>query len=278
MLPDPSCSASLGALLLLIIAAYHNPDIRDNRMFVYTLLAIMGVGISITFGAFVQIVAMFPPSLHPFFFMGTYAPFFIFAPVNVGIGDLCEQQTDVRRAAAGSRSRLGPVGSVCNSSSLTPTTTAPNQQAMGGEVWELRWNSVLVYYIVAIVITLAGLMCFYGIAFHPFGKQMFVHKDEELKRQKSRLDTSINVRCRRRMGVLWERAVAPNRKARPGLTPTHCPIFHGPPFSLLPLSPFPPPPPLRTTKRQLSSCTSAPGPSRPPRTRSERPATMQRCS
>lgn len=83
----------------MIVAAYHSPQMRDNRMFIYSLLAVMGIGISITFGAFVQIVTMFPPSLHPFFFMGTYAPFFIFAPVNVGIGDLCELHKDVRSRA-----------------------------------------------------------------------------------------------------------------------------------------------------------------------------------
>jgi hypothetical protein len=60
-------------------------------MFVYLLLAIMGLGISVSFGCFVQISSMFPPELHAFFFFGNYAPFFIFAPVNVGIGDLCEK-------------------------------------------------------------------------------------------------------------------------------------------------------------------------------------------
>lgn len=72
---------------------------------------------------------------------------------------------------------------------------------MGGEIWELRWNSILVYYIVAAVITLAGLICFYGIAFHPVGKQMFRHKDEELRSMNVRSITSVNVRAVAAAGV-----------------------------------------------------------------------------
>lgn len=63
--------------------------------------------------------------------------------------------------------------------------------------WHLRWHSICVYYIVACIITLAGLMCFYGIARHPFGKQMFEHKDQELRNMdEATTPTSINVSTR----------------------------------------------------------------------------------
>lgn len=62
-------------------------------MFVYLLCAVIGLGIAVSFGCFSQMISMFPPELHAFFFFGTYAPFFIFAPVNVAVGDLCEKET-----------------------------------------------------------------------------------------------------------------------------------------------------------------------------------------
>eukprot|EP00045_Choanoeca_perplexa_P013598 m.154791 g.154791 ORF g.154791 m.154791 type:complete len:459 (-) comp16397_c0_seq1:1184-2560(-) len=144
---------SLVALLALILAAKEDDALRDSPMFVYLLLAIMGLGISVSFGCLVQISSMFPPELHAFFFFGTYAPFFIFAPVNVGVGDLCEKVKE-------------------------PETT-------GGDpiyLWETRWDSVTVYYIVAVTITMAGMICFFGIAKHPIGKQLFSKKDAELQR------------------------------------------------------------------------------------------------
>ena len=39
-----------------------------------------------------------------------------------------------------------------------------------------------VYYIVAVTITLAGMICFFGIAKHPKGKLLFAKKDAELRK------------------------------------------------------------------------------------------------
>lgn len=49
-----------------------------------------------------------------------------------------------------------------------------------GEEWVTRWHSVLVYYILAAFLTLSGLLCYFGIAKHPLGKQYFTRKDHEL--------------------------------------------------------------------------------------------------
>ncbi len=101
--PSHHQTASLSALAMLLIATYNSPSSRKDPVFVYAMLAIVGIGISITFGSFAQIVSMFPQQLHPFFFMGTYAPFFIFAPVNIAVKDLCEPIQKVRAAKEDSR-------------------------------------------------------------------------------------------------------------------------------------------------------------------------------
>eukprot|EP00730_Choanoeca_flexa_P016662 TRINITY_DN7925_c0_g1_i1.p1 TRINITY_DN7925_c0_g1~~TRINITY_DN7925_c0_g1_i1.p1 ORF type:complete len:464 (+),score=98.15 TRINITY_DN7925_c0_g1_i1:246-1637(+) len=150
-------AASLIALMALVIVAKHDDSLRDNPAFVYILLAIMGLGISVSFGCFTQITSMFPPELHPFFFFGTYAPFFIFAPVNVAIGDLCEKVH-------------------------MPSTSGGNDMDY---TWETRWDSATVYYIVAVSISLAGMICFFGIAKHPVGKVLFAKKDSELHAERS---------------------------------------------------------------------------------------------
>ena len=69
--------------------------LENNHAFVYIMLLLLGLGISITFGCFVQMITMFPPSMHPFFFIGTYSPFLIFAPTNVAVKDLCIKQVHV---------------------------------------------------------------------------------------------------------------------------------------------------------------------------------------
>jgi hypothetical protein len=138
-------------MAILLLLAQSSPHLQDNVVFVYILLGIMGIGISISFGCFVQIVSMFPPQLHPFFFFGTYSPFFIFAPVNVAVGDLCVE--------------VDPVPG-----------TDPK-----AEEWHLRWDSIWVYYVVAMAMSLAGVFCFFGIASHPKGLALFRKKDVELR-------------------------------------------------------------------------------------------------
>jgi hypothetical protein len=50
-----------------------------------------------------------------------------------------------------------------------------------------------VYYIVAVTITLAGLICFFGIAKHPKGKQLFAKKDAELRQGSNQGTPGVNV-------------------------------------------------------------------------------------
>eukprot|EP00056_Hartaetosiga_gracilis_P008324 m.118668 g.118668 ORF g.118668 m.118668 type:complete len:515 (-) comp12899_c0_seq11:235-1779(-) len=130
-------------LTALIVASFYYMELSGNAAFIFTLLVFLGLGISISFGSFVQIVSLFPAHLHPYFFIGSYSPFFIFAPVNAAIGDLCVKNID-------------------------------------GE-WVTRWNSVLVYYILAIVLTMAGLLCFFGVMKHPLGRYLMELKDLQLQ-------------------------------------------------------------------------------------------------
>eukprot|EP00055_Hartaetosiga_balthica_P017007 m.110634 g.110634 ORF g.110634 m.110634 type:complete len:460 (-) comp9227_c0_seq1:542-1921(-) len=132
----------LGAL---IIGSYYYMELTANYTFIFTLLVFLGLGISISFGSFVQIVSLFPSHLHPYFFIGTYSPFFIFAPVNIAIGDLCVRDIEYQ--------------------------------------WATRWNSVLVYYILAIMITIAGLLCFFGVMKHPYGRYLIELKDKQLHQE-----------------------------------------------------------------------------------------------
>eukprot|EP00043_Microstomoeca_roanoka_P018901 m.206408 g.206408 ORF g.206408 m.206408 type:complete len:429 (-) comp16907_c1_seq2:242-1528(-) len=145
---------SLAALIGLILGSFENMSLEDSPAFIYLLLAILGIGISISFGSFVQIVTMFPPDLHPFFFIGTYSPFLIFAPINVAVKDLCVKED---------------------------------------EEWRTRWHSVIVYYFLAVFLTLAGLMCYFGIAKHPLGKLFFSRKDLELRAAQAAFDPDTDV-------------------------------------------------------------------------------------
>lgn len=88
-------------MLGLVLGAYEDTSLEDRPGFIYVLLMILGLGISISFGCFVQVITMFPPSMHPFFFIGTYSPFLIFAPTNVAVQDLCVKEGEVGRSKAG---------------------------------------------------------------------------------------------------------------------------------------------------------------------------------
>jgi hypothetical protein len=85
-------TVSLGAMVALLVVCYYHPGFQSNTGFVYSLLAVVGVCVSITFGSFVQIVSLFPGHLQPFYYLGTYSPFFLFAPVNIAIGELCDRE------------------------------------------------------------------------------------------------------------------------------------------------------------------------------------------
>ncbi|EGD80488.1 hypothetical protein PTSG_11131 [Salpingoeca rosetta] len=134
---------SVAALLGLVLGAFENMKLEGDLGFIYALMGVLGLGISISFGCFVQVITMFPPSMHPFFFVGTYSPFLIFAPINIAVQDLCVKDED--------------------------------------DHWMVRWHSVLVYYLLAAFLTLAGLLCYFGIAKHPRGKAVFKRKDAELR-------------------------------------------------------------------------------------------------
>lgn len=133
---------SLTALIVLVIMTRVNTNLQSSAPFVYFLLSIMGLGISVSFGTYTQIVSMFPPELHPLFFFGTYAPFFVFAPVNIAVGNLCEKNNDV---------------------------------------WSLRWDSIDIYYTVGVALSIAGVLSFLGVVRYPKSRLLFDRKDAELR-------------------------------------------------------------------------------------------------
>eukprot|EP00049_Salpingoeca_infusionum_P015775 m.309319 g.309319 ORF g.309319 m.309319 type:complete len:508 (-) comp15945_c6_seq1:342-1865(-) len=140
-----SCLTTVVCIIALIWGIDGNQDLANNGGFVYSMLLVVGIGSSIAFGAFSQVFALFPPGPQAIFFLGTYCPFFIFAPVNFGVGSLCESMSNERV-----------------------------------EGWETNWSAVHVFYGMGVLLTILGLISFLAIVWPLVGRRYLILHDSDL--------------------------------------------------------------------------------------------------
>lgn len=200
--------------MTLIFCSSHSDTLRSSPAFIYSMIVIIGIGISISFGTINQLVSIFPVKFHAAFFFGCYAPFFILAPANVGLGDLCavymhNNSEDALVSTVAAIAASGPTPGLWNEWSENGTTALPsplvttfpsghNSTAM----YETRWNSVFVYYSIAVACCVFGSLAFVAALQHPVGKHSTKKKDYELQKSRnpsgattpSAMDASL-VRC-----------------------------------------------------------------------------------
>ena len=77
-----------------VLLVDYYPDMRTNVVLLYAVQVVVGLCTSITFGSLAQIVALLPTKYHYFFFTGNMCPFFVFIPVNILTGNLCNPVTN----------------------------------------------------------------------------------------------------------------------------------------------------------------------------------------
>ena len=87
-------AATLVVVLTWVFELDASSHLRSSAALLFGTLVVVGICTSIAFSAVAQIVALLPERLHYFFFMGTMCPFFLYLPVNISVGNLCDAEVE----------------------------------------------------------------------------------------------------------------------------------------------------------------------------------------
>eukprot|EP01049_Picozoa_sp_SAG25_P012620 SAG25_NODE_1748_length_2401_cov_20.010860_2_plen_441_part_00 len=159
--------------LALFLLGIHQHG-RLSRVAMHALLLgtffAVGIGCSTVYGTHAQAVSIFSERYHPFFFIGTYSVSFYIAPVNLIVGELCED-----------RFKNGTF------------------MAHVGVLPQPHWPRIFVFYAAGGALNLVGLAAFFVLSgYLDDGREAFAQKELQLRSNSSDCSDSgdSQLRCK----------------------------------------------------------------------------------
>eukprot|EP01047_Picozoa_sp_COSAG01_P045928 COSAG01_NODE_4270_length_5189_cov_2.508242_1_plen_437_part_00 len=159
--------------LALFLLGIHEHG-RLSRVAMHALLLgtffAVGIGCSTVYGTHAQAVSIFSERYHPFFFIGTYSVSFYIAPVNLIVGELCED-----------RFKNGTF------------------MAHVGVLPQPHWPRIFVFYAAGGALNLVGLAAFFVLSgYLDVGREAFAQKELQLRSNSSDCSDSgdSQLRCK----------------------------------------------------------------------------------
>eukprot|EP00054_Salpingoeca_dolichothecata_P026429 m.189042 g.189042 ORF g.189042 m.189042 type:complete len:513 (-) comp25652_c0_seq2:188-1726(-) len=161
---------------LYMFCIHTHANLRHSPAFLYPVLVLLGVLTSIGFGSFNQVASLFSGPVYSAYFVGTMCPFFVFAPLNVGIGNLCSP------SSCNQTSFDIPCGSDPPNNSLPEHLVHPYQNLSHHHMpkhWSAHWSSLEIYYSLAATLTLSGFFAFLFLGRIQHTLSLFALKDAD---------------------------------------------------------------------------------------------------
>eukprot|EP00041_Stephanoeca_diplocostata_P026792 m.728187 g.728187 ORF g.728187 m.728187 type:complete len:493 (+) comp23045_c0_seq3:231-1709(+) len=134
----------------------------------YALLLFLGAGATIQFQTFSRLASAFPEVCMSYFIVGTYCPFVLFGPLNIGLGELCHPHNDSACVSGNISTTATTATTAVESLEQAIHAHIPTSHDYGGDTGtddpclasRVSWEDAWVFFGVAVVLSLSTILMF----------------------------------------------------------------------------------------------------------------------